>query len=78
MPDETQVGRGVFARALAQELLLGALRSGLPPSLLLSDRDFTPDDYEALCRLDETVENRKGASQQEVDALPTQVGALLA
>jgi hypothetical protein len=30
------------------------------------------DDYELLCRLDETVENRKGASAATIDAMPTQ------
>jgi hypothetical protein len=30
------------------------------------------DDYDALCRLDETVENRKGATTNTIDALPTQ------
>jgi hypothetical protein len=30
------------------------------------------DDYELLCRLDETVENRKGASSGTIEALPTQ------
>jgi hypothetical protein len=45
----------------------------LPPHLLFSDRDFTADDYELLCRLDDTVENRKGASQQDIDDLPTLV-----
>lgn len=38
-----------------------------------SDRDFTADDYEALCRLDENVENRKGATRAEINALPTEV-----
>jgi hypothetical protein len=30
------------------------------------------DDYEMLCRLDETVENKKGASALQLAALPTQ------
>ena len=30
------------------------------------------DDYELLCRLDETVENHKGAAASTIDALPTQ------
>jgi hypothetical protein len=30
------------------------------------------DDYEVLCRLDETVENRKGAAAGTIDSLPTQ------
>ncbi|GAX86687.1 hypothetical protein CEUSTIGMA_g14094.t1 [Chlamydomonas eustigma] len=53
------------------EVLRGAMSTGLPPSLLLSDRDFTADDYEALCRLDDQVENRKGASRHEINLLPT-------
>lgn len=36
-------------------------------------RDFTPDDYELLCKLDDTVENKRGATQSEIDALPLQV-----
>jgi hypothetical protein len=30
------------------------------------------DDYELLCRLDETVENRKGAGTSTIESLPTQ------
>lgn len=56
-----------------RDMVTGFMESGLPPHLLFSDRDFTPDDYEALCRLDEKVENRKGASQKDIDALPTHV-----
>lgn len=56
-----------------REMLMGAARAGLPPSLLLSDRDFTADDYELLCRLDDTVENRKGAAAADVAALPVEV-----
>lgn len=60
-------------RESMRELVLGASHAGLPAHLLFSDRDFTADDYEYLCRLDEAVENRKGASQADIDALPTQV-----
>eukprot|EP00951_Prasinocladus_malaysianus_P047763 scaffold651842_cov47-Prasinocladus_malaysianus.AAC.1 len=36
------------------------MRTGrLPVQLLLSDRDFDENDYEALLALDDTVENRK-------------------
>lgn len=45
-----------------REMLSGVLSSGISPQLLLSDRDFTAEDYEALCRLDEKVENRKASS----------------
>jgi hypothetical protein len=44
----------------------------LPPHLLFSDRDFTDEDYEALLTLDEGVENRRGALQKEINALPTE------
>jgi hypothetical protein len=44
--------------------------------LLLADscaHAFLPaDDYDVLCRLDETVENRKGAAAGTIDSLPTQ------
>lgn len=43
----------------------------------MSPADFSADDYEALCRLDDSVENRKGASQAEINALPVHVGALV-
>lgn len=61
---------------------LGAMRaamagmatgSRLPPAMLFSDRDFDENDYEALLALDEGVENRKGASQAAIDAIPTLV-----
>ncbi|GBF92688.1 hypothetical protein Rsub_05057 [Raphidocelis subcapitata] len=55
-----------------REAVVGMQRTGLPPQLLFSDRDFTADDYEMLCRLDETVENRRGASGAQLAALPTQ------
>lgn len=55
------------------QAMLGMARSGLPPQLLFSDRDFTAEDYDWLCRLDETVENKKGASQREIDSCPTQI-----
>ncbi|KAL6761351.1 hypothetical protein V8C86DRAFT_2536218 [Haematococcus lacustris] len=66
---------GAASLSSVRELLIGAARTGLPAQLLLSDRDFTGDDYEMLLKLDETVENRKGATQQEIDALPLQVVA---
>lgn len=50
-------GRGV------RDMFSSLVGAQLPPHLLFSDRDFTSDDYEALLRLDETVENRKGAAQ---------------
>ena len=46
------------------EALAGAARAGLPPHILFSDRDFTADDYEMLCKLDDSVESRKAAPQQ--------------
>lgn len=55
-----------------REMVAGLQRAGLPPSMLFSDRDFTADDYDMLCRLDETVESRKGASTAEIEALPIQ------
>ncbi|GLC54051.1 hypothetical protein PLESTB_000818300 [Pleodorina starrii] len=55
-----------------REQLVAAQRAGIPPHLLLSDRDFTPEDYELLCRLDERVENRKGAKDEQLAALPTE------
>lgn len=54
-----------------QEAMMGIARSGLPPQLLFTDRDFTSDDYEWLCRLDEGVENRKGADEDTINKLPT-------
>lgn len=42
-----------------REQMVAAQRAGIPAHLLLGDRDFTPEDYEMLCRLDERVENRK-------------------
>lgn len=53
-----------------QEALAGAARAGLPPHLLFSDRDFTADDYEWLCKLDDTVESRKAAPKQVIDSMP--------
>ena len=53
------------------QAVIGIARSGLPPDLLLTDRDFTSDDYEWLCRLDEGVENRKGADEDTINKLPT-------
>jgi hypothetical protein len=31
-----------------------------------------PDDYDLLCRLDDTVENRKGAKSATIESMPTQ------
>ncbi|GIL60512.1 hypothetical protein Vafri_15048 [Volvox africanus] len=56
-----------------REQILAAHRAGIPAHLLLSDRDFTPEDYELLCRLDEGVENRKAAKDEQLAALPTEV-----
>lgn len=72
-PPGLGMGGGMGISGMYGDLLAGAMRAGLPPQLLFSDRDFTADDYEILCRLDETVENRKGASQQEIDTIPTLV-----
>lgn len=58
-----------------REAMVGMLRSGLPPQLLFSDRDFTADDYEMLLKLDDKVESRRGATQTVIDALPVQVCA---
>lgn len=41
----------------------------LAPQLMFSDRDFDENDYEALLALDDSVENRKGASQCAIDSL---------
>ncbi|GMH33463.1 hypothetical protein BSKO_01297 [Bryopsis sp. KO-2023] len=49
--------------------MMGMARSGLPPHLLFTDRDFTGEDYEFLCRLDEGVENRKGADEETINKL---------
>eukprot|EP00775_Hariotina_reticulata_P002009 gene2009-2331_t len=66
-------GRGLpRAFTAVREALLGMQRAGLPPQLLFSDRDFTADDYELLCRLDDTVENRKGAKSATIELMPTQ------
>ena len=34
-------------------------------------RDFTDTDYEMLLKLDESVENRKGAKKKTIENLPT-------
>lgn len=57
--------------AAVQEAVIGIARSGLPPHLLFTDRDFTSDDYEWLCQLDEGIENRKGADDDTINKLPT-------
>ena len=66
-PGGIPFGRGI------REAMAGASQAGIPPGLLLSDRDFTADDYEALLKLDERVENRKGASSSDIEALPTHI-----
>ncbi|KIY99409.1 hypothetical protein MNEG_8552 [Monoraphidium neglectum] len=67
-------GRGGVPQPLMalREAVVGLQRSGLPPHLLFSDRDFTADDYDLLCRLDDTVDSRKGASKEQLSQLPTQ------
>jgi hypothetical protein len=65
-------GRGLPPGLTAmREAMLGMQAAGLPPHMLFSDRDFGADDYEMLLRLDETVE-KKGASSNTIEALPTQ------
>lgn len=46
--------------AAMREAFAGAGNNRLPAHLLLSDRDFDENDYEALLALDDSVENRKG------------------
>ena len=65
-------GRNGMGLGLRQAMA-GAAGSGLPPGLLLSDRDFTAEDYDALLRLDDRVENRKGATSHQIDQLPTHI-----
>ncbi|MEW5317560.1 MAG: hypothetical protein WDW38_008847 [Sanguina aurantia] len=78
-PAHAGVARGLGGRrggahyAHLRETMVGMVRSGLPPQLLFSDRDFTADDYEMLLKLDEKVESRRGATQTVIDALPVQV-----
>lgn len=56
----------------AMRAAFAGMSSGrLPPHLLFSDRDFNEDDYEALLALDDTVENRKGATKDVIEAIPT-------
>ena len=66
-------GGGALIGQGLRESIAGAAQAGIPPNLLLSDRDFTADDYETLLRLDERVENRRGASRRDIEALPTHV-----
>lgn len=56
-----------------RDAFAGMAAGRLPPELLFSDRDFNENDYEALLALDEQVENRKGASVEVIDVLPTVV-----
>jgi len=53
------------------QALAGAQSGALPPALLFSDRDFTDADYEMLLALDDRVENRRGATQQDIDEIET-------
>lgn len=55
--------------SVALQSMMGIARSGLPPHLLFTDRDFTGDDYEWLCQLDEGLENRKGADEDTINKL---------
>ena len=68
-------GGGGFGGVLGATLrhmhaALGAARGpgGLPLSLAMSDRDFGPDDYETLLRLDERSVARRGASAADLAA----------
>lgn len=54
----------------------GAGSGRVPLHLLFTDRDFGADDYEMLLALDEGVENRKGASTNEIEQLPTEVASV--
>eukprot|EP00884_Botryococcus_braunii_P015677 jgi/Botrbrau1/2793/Bobra.0125s0005.1 len=57
--------------AALQQALMGVTTGGrLPAALLFSDRDFDENDYEALLALDETIENRKGASTEAIEGIP--------
>ncbi|KAK9812241.1 hypothetical protein WJX73_006498 [Symbiochloris irregularis] len=51
----------------------GAAGGRLPLHLLLSDRDFDENDYEALLALDDGIESRKGATPAAIAKLPTVV-----
>lgn len=65
-----------LAGAIGDEFALQGLAAaqaragGLPADLLLSDRDFTEGDYEALLALDAGIAQR-GLSPSEIAALPT-------
>lgn len=56
----------------ALQQVVGGSQSGLPPHMLLSDRDFTDADYELLLRLDEKVQSKRGAAPEKVAALRTE------
>lgn len=64
---------GLPPPASAREAVGGLVAGRLPLHLLFTDRDFNEDDYEMLLALDDGVENRRGASKQEIDSLPTEV-----
>lgn len=64
--------RHIAGHLTAMRAAFAGMSSGrLPPHLLFSDRDFNEDDYEALLALDDTVENRKGATKDVIEAIPT-------
>ncbi|GAB4820380.1 hypothetical protein N2152v2_007426 [Parachlorella kessleri] len=54
---------------VALRAIRGAQHSNLPPHMLF--RELGEEDYELLLRLDEGVENRKGASKALIDSLET-------
>lgn len=71
------VGGGTRARrrtALTRDMLGGNRLSLSSLNLLMTQRDFTGDDYELLSRLDDDEGGRRrrmGASEVEIDRLPT-------
>lgn len=58
--------------AALHQAVSGARAGVLPPHLLFSDADFGEDDYEMLLKLDEGVENRRGASKDAIKQLQTE------
>ncbi|KAK9833098.1 hypothetical protein WJX74_007137 [Apatococcus lobatus] len=64
--------------AAMHEAFAGMGNNQLPAHLLLSDRDFDENDYEALLALDDSVENRKGATAEAIAAIPTRVAGMSA
>ena len=71
LPRARRAAGGVHAAAelrhlsALREAMAGAGSGRLPLHLLLSDRDFDENDYEALLALDDNVESRKGWSCAE-------------